>query len=270
MIAERNNFYSLWLQHGRSSDLQKFKNARSNTRADVRKAKSGWISTHAELANVNRFSGRTVWHCVRALQSVEHGPVRMTTSTINDENGNVCSSVESQANRWHQHFSRVQKVCSTFTPDVAAFIPQMACDHSLSLPPPPPPPPRFELFRAISQCKNGKAAGESGILPELVKVCPDVFVDHLVELLVAVWESEVVPVDWLNAQMVPIPKKGNLAECVNWRGIALLDVVGKVVARIIQSHLSGSVDSVLLDLQCGFQKNGGCMDMVFAARQIVE
>ena len=265
LIAERNNLYSLWLQHGRSSDLQNFKNARSNTRAGVRKAKSDWISTHAELANVNRFSGRTVWHCVRALQSVEHGPVRMTTSTINDENGYVCSSVESQTNRWRQHFSRVLNVRSTFTPDIVASIPQMDCDHSLSL-----PPTRLELLQAISQCKNGKAAGESGILPELVKVCPDVFVDHLVELLVAVWDSEVVPVDWVNAQMVPIPKKGNLAECDNWRGIALLDVLGKVVARIIQSRLSSSMDSVLPDSQCGFRKNRGCMDMVFAARQIVE
>ena len=156
-------------------------------------------------------------------------------------------------------------VRSTFTPDVVASIPQMNCDHSLSL-----PPTRLELLQAISQCKNGKAAGESGILPELVKVCPDVFVDHLLELLVAVWDSEVVPVDWVNAQMVPIPKKGNLAECDNWRGIALLDVLGKVVARIIQSRLSSSMDSVLPYSQCGFRKNRGCMDMVFAARQIVE
>ena len=49
LIAERNNLYSHWLQHVRSSDLQNFKNARSNTRAGVRKAKSDWISTHAEL-----------------------------------------------------------------------------------------------------------------------------------------------------------------------------------------------------------------------------
>ena len=189
----------------------------------------------------------------------------MTTSTINDENGNVCSSVESQANRWCQHFSRVLNVRSTFTPDVVASIPQMDCDHSLSL-----PPSRLELLQAISQCKNGKAAGESGILPELVKVCPDVFVYHLVELLFAVWDSEVVPVDWVNAQLAPIPKKGNLAECDNWRRIALLDVLGKAVPRIIQSRLSNSMDSVLPDSQCGFRKNRGCMDMVFAARQIVE
>ena len=32
--------------------------------------------------------------------------------------------------------------------------------------------------------------------------------------------------------LVPVPKKGDLSSCDNWRGIALLDVVGKVVSRI--------------------------------------
>ena len=61
--------------------------------------------------------------------------------------------MESQTNRRCQHFSRVLNVRSTFTPDVVASIPQMDCDHSLSL-----PPTRLELLQAISQCKNGKAA----------------------------------------------------------------------------------------------------------------
>ena len=82
---------------------------------------------------------------------MEHGPVRLTTSTINDENGNVRSSVESQANRSHQHFSRVLNVRSTFTPDVVASIPQMDCDHSLSL-----PPSRLDFLQALLQCKKGK------------------------------------------------------------------------------------------------------------------
>ena len=79
------------------------------------------------------------------------------------------------------------------------------------------------------------------------------------------FSSSVVPVDLVNAQLVPIPKKGNLAECDNWRGITVLDVLGKVVARIIQSRLSHSMDLVLPDSQFGFRKNRGCMDTVFAA-----
>ncbi len=35
----------------------------------------------------------------------------------------------------------------------------------------------------------------------------------------------VCPADWSDAVLVPIPKKGDLTQCDNWRGIALLDVV---------------------------------------------
>ncbi len=60
-----------------------------------------------------------------------------------------------------------------------------------------------------------------------------------------VWEERQVPQDWINAILVPIPKKGNLHVCVNWRGIALLDVVGKLVARIVQSRLQVVAEKVL-------------------------
>ena len=36
--------------------------------------------------------------------------------------------------------------------------------------------------------------------------------------------------------IVPIPKKDNLRSCDNWRGIALLEVVGKVVARVVHTR----------------------------------
>ena len=48
-----------------------------------------------------------------------------------------------------------------------------------------------------------------------------------------VWEESRVPREWTDAIHVPIPKKGNLRNCDNWPGIALLDVVGKVAARIL-------------------------------------
>ena len=48
-----------------------------------------------------------------------------------------------------------------------------------------------------------------------------------------------MPKEWADAIIVPIPKKGNLWSCDNWQGIALLGVVGKVVARVIQRRLEG-------------------------------
>ena len=65
-------------------------------------------------------------------------------------------------------------------------------------------------------------------------------------------------------------KKGNLQSCDNWRGISLLDVVGKVFARIVQERLQVIAEGLLPDYQCGFRKGRECTDMIFAARQLME
>ena len=96
-----------------------------------------------------------------------------------------------------------------------------------------------ELTKAIGKLKNGKAGGASGILPEMVKAacCEDDFLELLLDLVQAPWKEGEVPRDWSDALLVPIPKRGDLSKCDNWRGIGLLDTVGKVVAKIIQERL---------------------------------
>ena len=74
---------------------------------------------------------------------------------------------------------------------------------------------------------GSKADGSSGILPEMVKICTDELLQYLVQIFGSVW-NKVVPQDWLDALLVPVLKKGDLFLCDNWRGISLLDVVGKV------------------------------------------
>ena len=49
-----------------------------------------------------------------------------------------------------------------------------------------------------------------------------------------------------------------------------MDVVGKMVARILQERLQRLVEDVLHESQCGFRKGRGCMDMIFTIRQLVE
>ena len=84
--------------------------------------------------------------------------------------------------------------------------------------------------------KNGKAPGCSEILPEMVKAGREnsEFVEMIWDVVKSVWQQKEVPKEWVDAISVPIPKKGNLQSCDNWRGIALLEVVGKVVARVTQ------------------------------------
>lgn len=63
----------------------------------------------------------------------------------------------------------------------------------------------------------------------------------------SIWNEERVPNKWRDALFVPIVKKGDLMKCDNWRGISLLNVMGKLLAMVIQSSLQKVLEEVLPD-----------------------
>ena len=67
-----------------------------------------------------------------------------------------------------------------------------------------------------------------------------------------------------------VPKKGDLQECKNYRGIMLLSVPGKVINRIILERLKNEVDNILRDHRAGFGQDRGCIDQIATLRIIVE
>ena len=85
------------------------------------------------------------------------------------------------------------------------------------------------------------------------------------------WTEEDLPQDWKLAEVVPLyKKKGKRSECGNYRGISLLSVPGKFFASIILNRYKDALDQVLREEQCGFRKCRGCIDQLFALRQIVK
>ena len=133
-------------------------------------------------------------------------------------------------------------------------------------------PSQLEVTKALGKLKNGKAAGTSGILPEMLKAGRENgdFVGMIIELVKTAWEEKRVPQEWVDAILVPIPKKGNLHRCDNWRGIALLEVVGKVMARVVQGRLQRVAEEELPESQCGFRRGRACTDMIFTVRQLTK
>ena len=191
----------------------------------------------------------------------------MGTVLFNNEDGNPCTSLSDEQQRWRRHFSTVLNVQSQFEREELEKVRQRPLRLDLAL-----KPSMGELTTALGKLKSGKAAGSSNILPEMIKTAcgSEEFRALLLNLTHTVWEERQVPREWADAILVPIPKKGNLRNCDNWRGIALLDVVGKVVARILQERLQQVAEEELPESQCGFRKGRGCADMFFTIRQFVE
>ncbi|KAI0209386.1 Secreted RxLR effector protein 78, partial [Lamellibrachia satsuma] len=78
--------------------------------------------------------------------------------------------------------------------------------------------------------------------------------DVLYSVLNEIWDKEETPIEWKTGMLVTIPKKGNLSECKNWRGIMLLSVPSKILCRIILDRVQETGQSSLYINFVDFEK----------------
>ena len=157
-------------------------------------------------------------------------PIRQ--NALRKENGELTASPEEVTARWHGHFKKILNIPSEYEEEVIAEIQQLPTKSHLD-----ESPTEQEIESALSKLKNGKASGKTDILPEFIKYGGAELWDRILDLVNVVWEEEAVVRDWKDATIIPIPKKANLQVCDNWWGISLLDVIGKLFARVIQERL---------------------------------
>ena len=123
---------------------------------------------------------------------------------------------------------------------------------------------------ALKRLKNGKAAGPDNIPAEALKADIEVTTELLHPLFLRIWEEEEVPADWKEGYLIKLPKKGDLSNCANYRGITLLSLPAKVFNRILLERMKNAVDPLLRDQQAGFRRNRSCTDQIATLRIIVE
>jgi len=124
----------------------------------------------------------------------------------------------------------------------------------------------------LAQLKNGKSVGLDNIRvnPKVLKIDPEITVEMLYPLLRKIWKEQKIPEEWEEGLIIKIPKKGNLANCNNWRGITLLSTPNKILARVILNRIQGTVEQHLRKEQAGFRKHESCVDLVNTSRIILE
>src|SRR6201996_8350941 len=66
-------------------------------------------------------------------------------------------------------------------------------------------------------------------------------------------KQEKWPEDWGHSTFIPIPKKGDLAKCTNYRTISLMSHASKVLLKVILSRTQQKTEPELPDEQAGFR-----------------
>ena len=75
-------------------------------------------------------------------------------------------------------------------------------------------------------------------------------------------ENSAVATGLEKSVFIPIPKKGNAEECLNYHTIALISHGSKVMLKILQAWLQQNVNHELPDVQAGFRKGRGTRDKI--------
>ena len=70
--------------------------------------------------------------------------------------------------------------------------------------------------------------------------------------------------------LVPIPKKGDLSDCSNYRTISLINHTGKVLLTVLLNRLKSHLDPYLSEEQAGFRKDWSTVHQILTLRLLAE
>ena len=109
----------------------------------------------------------------------------------------------------------------------------------------------------LGKITTNKASGGDGIPVELFQILKDDAIKVLHSICEQIWKTQQWLQDWKRSVFIPIVKKGNAKECLNYCTIALISHASKVMLKILQARFHQYMNQKLPDVQAGFRKGRG-------------
>ena len=189
--------------------------------------------------------------------------VKSSISMLFDDDGNVIADPKAMANILQKQFTSVfSDPCS---PDVAEpdfetpSISQPLEDSDFLF-------SDEDIISAISSIPTDSASGPDGIPVVLLKSCAA----ELCHPIRLIWEesfqSGKVPEFYKETHISPLYKKGNRAQAINYRPVALTSHIIKIYERILRKTMVKFIDdnNILCDNQHGFRAGRSCLTQLLS------
>ena len=204
------------------------------------------------------------WSEIKRLKKLRK--VKLDGRRLNNSQGVQVDSRE-RADTFAAHLETVQwavRPMNSFEERPPIDAPLPICTQTISL---------EELKKAVRQMKNNRASVQ--VPAEMLKaLCDAGAIDAdcwLLKIMRLCWDTKTTPAAWHIAQVIPVYKKGDPANCDNYRPISLLSVLYKLYASILLNRLkSAGAERRLWDSQFGFRSRRSTEDALFIARRRIE
>ena len=85
------------------------------------------------------------------------------------------------------------------------------------------------------------------------------------------YTNSLYPASWAKGIIVPVPKKGDLSDANNYRGITLTSIFSKIFSIMLDNRLRTWAESndIIHDCQYGFRQRRSTIDLIFILSSIV-
>ena len=178
---------------------------------------------------------------------------------IQCDDGNLSLDDASKKLAWKQHYERLLNI-------------EFPWSQNLSHVDPVAGPAQFitsdDVLKSLRRMKNGKAAGPSGVVAEMLEAAPDICSKIMADLMNAIIREGKVPADWSDSIIVNLFKGKGGALDRNYRGLKLTDHVLKVIERAVENIIRETVN--IDEMQFGFCPGRGTTDAIFILRKLQE
>ena len=184
-----------------------------------------------------------------------------------DKSGAVLADEERGIKRWVEYFRELLNPSNTSDrndDETELQLPFQTAQPYIA------EPTLQEVEDEILRLKNFKSPGIDNLPGELFKYGGDALCMEMHELIVRIWNEEEIPDEWKTSITCPIYKKGDILDCVNYRGIALLNIAYKLFAYILYQRLHPYTEPEVGEYQGGFRVGRSTTDQLFTIRQILE
>ena len=136
--------------------------------------------------------------------------------SIKDRNGMDLTEAEDIKKRWQEYTEELYKKDLHDPDNHLGVITHLEPDIL-----------EYKVKGALGSISMNKSSGGDGIPVELFQNLKDDAVKVLHSICQQIWKTQQWPQDWKRSVFIPIPKKGNAKECLNFCTIALISHTSK-------------------------------------------
>ena len=194
-----------------------------------------------------------------------------------DGGNNTVADIEGELEAWKEHFRKVSETEGALNPNVWENVSrQKPISKWLGA-----PPSNIEMDKCVGKMKLKKAAGKDMFPVEILKYGGKKLRDQVYEVVRTMWvkageadageEGVEWPEEWKIGLVVPLWKRKNpRSNKTNWRGVTLLSVGSKLLARIVAMRIQAWTETWLHESNSGFRRGRGVDDALQVSRRLVE